>query len=140
MEYHIHSFFSERGWPVKKLNPVFTTNTLKMDYQDWNPVTIRNSARLAEKKALTQPKRSNEAQHQAKIDREEIGKMKMLSPESRQELVQRRLAEKLTQQQLDQRCSFPTHTIRDLEANKRAPTMKELQVLNRVLKCGLKLV
>lgn len=113
-----------------------------MDHQDWNPVTIRSSARIAEKQkaATLQPKRSGEAQRLAKVEATEFAKPKMLSPESRQELVQKRLAEKLTQQQLDQRCSFPPHTIRDLEANKRAPSTKELQVLNRVLKTGLKLV
>lgn len=114
-----------------------------MDHQDWSPVVLRSSTRIAEKKAAasaSQPKRSSEAQRLAKVEATEFAKPKMLSPESRQELVQRRLAEKLTQQQLDQRCSFPPHTIRDLEANKRAPTSKELQTLNRVLKTGLKLV
>ena len=111
-----------------------------MDHQDWNPVTLRTSVRVAEKKnQQIMPKRSEQAQHLAKIDREEYGKPKMLTSESRQELVQRRLAEKLTQQQLDQRCSFPPHTVRDLEANKRPPSSKELQTLNRVFRCGLKL-
>jgi ribosome-binding protein aMBF1 (putative translation factor) len=109
-----------------------------MDCQDWTPVIVRSSARIAEKKQ-PQPKRSAEAQHLAKIEREEIVKPKMLSSESRQELVKRRLEEKLTQQQLDQRCAFPPHTLRDLESNKRAPSSKELQTLNRVLKVGLKL-
>jgi ribosome-binding protein aMBF1 (putative translation factor) len=109
-----------------------------MDTQDWTPVTLRSSTYQSQR--VIQPKKVNtEAQHLAKIDREEMVKPKMLASESRQELVQRRLAEKLTQAQLDQRCAFPLHTIRDLEANKRAPTTKELQTLNRVLKCGLKL-
>jgi ribosome-binding protein aMBF1 (putative translation factor) len=110
-----------------------------MDHQDWNPVvvharpTTRGSARqIVERK-------SSEAQHLAKVEREEYSKPKMLAPESRKELVEKRLAEKMTQQQLDQRCSFPPHTIRDLEGNKRAPTPKELATLNRVLRCGLKL-
>jgi len=84
-------------------------------------------------------RKSSEAQRLAKVEREDYTKPKMLASASRQELVQRRLAEKLTQQQLDQRCSFPPHTIRDLEANRRAPTPHELQVLNRILKCGLRL-
>ena len=113
-----------------------------MDCQDWNPVVLRSSARIAEKTKANQiqPKRSAQAQHLAKLEREEFTKPKTLAPESRQELVKRRLEEKLTQQQLDQRCAFPPHTIRDLEGNKRAPTSKELQTLNRVLKIGLKLV
>ncbi len=111
-----------------------------MDHQDWNTVTIRNSARIAAAQKQIQPKRSAEAQRLAKVEREEFIKSKSLSPESRQDLVKRRLEEKLTQQQLDQRCSFPAHTIRDLEGNKRCPTNHELQTLNRILKLSLKLV
>ncbi len=110
-----------------------------MDCQDWNPVVLRSSARLQAQKKEIQPRRSSQAAHLAKVEAVDYIKPKMLSPESRQELVQRRLAEKLTQQQLDQRCAFPPHTIRDLEANKRPPTPKELSTLNRILKCGLKL-
>lgn len=116
-----------------------------MDHQNWEPQVIRKTAaqlkadalRKGEKKVVE--RKSDEAQRLAKVEREEFTQPKKLAPESRQELVQRRLAEKLTQQQLDQRCSFPPHTIRDLEANKRAPTQRELQVLNRILKCGLRL-
>ncbi len=116
-----------------------------MDHQNWDPQVIRKTAAGIRADALrtgkkeTVERRSGEASHLAKLDREEMGKPKKLSPESKQELIQRRLAEKLTQQQLDQRCAFPPHTIRDLEANKRAPTSKELSTLNRILKCGLRL-
>lgn len=116
-----------------------------MEHQNWEPQVIRKTAAQLKADALrkgektTVERRSGEAQRLAKVEREEFTKSKMLSHESRQELVQKRLAEKLTQQQLDQRCSFPAHTINQLEANKRAPTPKELQTLNRVLKCGLKL-
>ncbi len=116
-----------------------------MDHQNWEPQVIRKTAAQIKADAVrrgektTVERKSTEAQRLAKIEREEFVVAKRLAPESRQELVQRRLAEKLTQQQLDQRCSFPAHTIRDLEANKRAPTQKELQTLNRILKCGLRL-
>lgn len=116
-----------------------------MDHQNWEPQIIRKTAEqlradaLRTGKKVTVERRSDEAQRLAKVEREDYTQPKRLASESRQELVQRRLAEKLTQQQLDQRCSFPPHTIRDLEANKRAPTSRELQTLNRILKCGLKL-
>jgi hypothetical protein len=110
-----------------------------MDHQDWNPVILHARPTTRSSARQTVERKSSEAQHLAKVEREEYSKPKMLAPESRKELVDRRLAEKLTQQQLDQRCSFPPHTIRDLEANKRAPTSKELATLNRVLRCGLKL-
>jgi ribosome-binding protein aMBF1 (putative translation factor) len=116
-----------------------------MDHQNWEPQIIRKTAAQLKADALrkgekqTVERRSDEAQRLAKVEREEYSKPKLLASDSRQELVQRRLLEKLTQQQLDQRCSFPPHTIRDMEANKRAPTQRELQVLNRILKCGLRL-
>jgi DNA-binding transcriptional regulator YiaG len=116
-----------------------------MDHQNWEPQVIRKSAEQLKADALrtgrkvTMERKSNEGIRLAKLEEKEYGKPKMLASESKQELIQRRLAEKLTQQQLDQRCSFPAHTVRDLEANKRAPTAKELQTLNRVLKCGLRL-
>lgn len=116
-----------------------------MDHQNWDPQVIRKSAEAIKADALrsgrkeTVVRKSDEGIRLAKIEAQEFGKSKMLASESRQELVQRRLAEKLTQQQLDQRCSFPAHTVRDLEANKRPPSTKELQTLNRVLKCGLRL-
>ena len=116
-----------------------------MDHQNWEPLVIRKSAAgiradaLRSGKKETVERKSGDGGHMAKVEREDYVKPKMLSQESRQELVQRRLAEKLTQQQLDQRCAFPPHTVRDLEANKRAPTPKELSTHNRVLKCGLRL-
>lgn len=117
----------------------------RMDHQNWEPQIIRKPTSQVRADALRTGKkeiverRSDEGIRLAKLDQAEFTKPKMLAPASRQELVQKRLSEKLTQQQLDQRCSFPPHTIRDLEGNKRAPTSKELQTLNRVLKCGLKL-
>jgi DNA-binding transcriptional regulator YiaG len=116
-----------------------------MEHQNWEPQVIRKTAAQLRADALrkgekqTVERRSDMAKHLAKVEREDYTKPKMLASESRQELTQRRLAEKLTQQQLDQRCSFPPHTIRDFEANKRAPSPRELQTLNRILKCGLRL-
>lgn len=116
-----------------------------MEHQNWESQVIRKSSAQLHADALrsgkkeTVERKSPEAQRLAKVEREEYSKPKMLSSESRQQLVQSRLALKLTQQQLDQRCSFPPHTVNQLEANKRSPTTKELQTLNRVLKCGLRL-
>ena len=116
-----------------------------MEHQNWEPQVMRKTAAQLKADALrtgqkvSVERKSGEAQRLAKVEREEFVKSKTLTHESRQELVQKRLAEKLTQQQLDQRCSFPAHTINQLEANKRPPTPHELQTLNRVLKCGLKL-
>ena len=114
-----------------------------MDHQDWSKVVVHG--KLSQEKtraaaAAIRPKVSAEAIRLAKLENGEApSRPKMLSSESRAELVRLRLAEGLTQVQLDQRCSFPAHTVNHLEANKRAPSSKELSTLNRVFKCGLRL-
>ena len=113
-----------------------------MEHQDWNKVIVHGkpSQEKARAAAAGRPKVSAEAIRLAKLDSGEApSRPKMLSSESRADLVRLRLAEGLTQSQLDQRCCFPAHSVNHLEANKRAPTSKELSTLNRVLKCGLRL-
>ena len=101
-----------------------------MDGQDWEPVRVR-SARTA------QPSRNTKIQP-LRVDTMEIGKMKELTSESRNEIVQKRVAMKLTQVQLNQQCQFPIHTIRDIESGKTCPNTSQLNTLNRILKSGLK--
>jgi ribosome-binding protein aMBF1 (putative translation factor) len=111
-----------------------------MDHQDWNPVILRRSPRSTGQKTIV-PKQNPENQRLAKIEASEAPiKHKVLSPESHAELVKKRVEAKLSQQQLNQQCSFPPHTIRDIEAKRRAPTGHELNTLNRILKCSLKLI
>ena len=66
-------------------------------------------------------------------------KPKQLTPESRQEIVNKRAAMKKSQVELNQLCNFPVNTIREIEAGRIPPTIGQLNTLNRVLKTGLKL-
>ena len=109
-----------------------------MSIQDWDPVVIRKATTFVKAPALSA--KDQEARRLAKIDSAEAPKApKYLSPESCQMLIAKRLEMKKKQNELDMLCSFPTHTIRDLEARKRAPSQKELNTLNRILKVGLSL-
>ena len=116
-----------------------------MEHQNWEPQVMRKTSAQIKADAIrkgnkeTVERKPSDGGHMAKLEREEYVKPKMLTPESRQELLQLRLGMKLTQQELDQKCAFPPHTINHLESNKRAPSPRELQMLNRILKCGLKL-
>lgn len=112
-----------------------------MNVQDWAPVVIHGSAASTSRQQQKNPvKVSAEAIRLAKIADSDAPKApKYLSPESVQLLISKRLEMKKKQTELDQLCAFPPHTIRDLEARKRAPTQKELSTLNRVLKVGLSL-
>ncbi len=108
-----------------------------MDNQDWNTVTIHGKS--APKKNTQHPKVSAEAAHLSKIEREDFVKSKVLSNESKQALIQARLAQKLTQVELDRKCSFPPHTINAFESGKLTPSNGQMNILSRVLKIQLRL-
>jgi ribosome-binding protein aMBF1 (putative translation factor) len=114
-----------------------------MDCQNWDPVVLRNTKarqQRAAAEAASRPKMSAEAIRMAKLaNDEEVKRPKLLSKQSRQEMMQLRAAQKWTQRDLDMRCSFPANTVRDIEAGKVAPTAGQLSRLNQILKAGLKL-
>ena len=108
-----------------------------MDGQDWTPVVVNKKKPKAQ---IVEKACDPDAALKRKLEDDTIHvKPKMFSHESKQTIIQFRIANKLSQTDLDARCSFPKNTIQQLEANKRAPTTKELQTLNRVLKTGLTL-
>ena len=111
----------------------------KMEHQDWNPVVVRGKNPSGPTTRQTKPRVSGEAAHLAKVEREEFIKSKILSPESRKDLVAARLVLKKTQVELDRQCAFPTNTIREFEAGKLTPNSSQLNRLNRELKISLKL-
>ena len=108
-----------------------------MDTQDWTPVVVNKKRPRTE----IQPKNVNpEAARLRKIENDEtFVKPKMLSQESHRAIVSYRIENKLSQNDLDARCGFPRNTIQLLEANKAAPSIKQLQTLNRIMKTGLTL-
>jgi ribosome-binding protein aMBF1 (putative translation factor) len=120
-----------------------------MDGQDWNPVIIgkksyasalRSSTTSSTRVAPAPPKRSNEVFHLAKVEAAEAPvKMKTLSSESRQKIMAYRTLKQITQKQLDQACSFPANTMRELESGRLTPSTGQLNTLNRFVGGGLKL-
>ncbi len=112
--------------------------------QDWTPVILRSSARVAAAAAAPTSKnphvtRSAAAETAVAMEKKEFGTLKTLSAESRKTLIAKRVALKLNQVQLNQRCSFPPNTIRDFENGTLCPSNGQLNVLNRFLGGGLRL-
>ena len=70
----------------------------------------------------------------------DVGKRKELTSESRQAMMSARAANKWTQVELNQRCSFPANTIRDVESGRLTPNQNQISILQRILKIQLKLV
>jgi ribosome-binding protein aMBF1 (putative translation factor) len=118
-----------------------------MDGQDWTPVIIGKksyaSALRSSSARVTPtfvPKTSNQAQHLAKVEAAEAPvKMKTLTAESRQKIVAYRTLREITQKQLDQACSFPANTMRELESGRLTPSTGQLNTLNRFVGGGLRL-
>jgi ribosome-binding protein aMBF1 (putative translation factor) len=110
-----------------------------MEHQDWNPVVLRGRNLSQAVVKETHVKKNPEAQRLAKLEREEFGKPRQLSSDSRKALVAGRLALSLTQDQLNQRCSFPPHTIKAFESGHLTPSGGQLNRLNRELKISLHL-
>jgi ribosome-binding protein aMBF1 (putative translation factor) len=114
-----------------------------MDCQDWTPTTITSTKATAAAKTAASANRkiAPEVAHARKIEHADGPvKSKQLTPESRQEIVNTRAAMKKSQVELNQLCSFPVNTIREIEAGRLAPSIGQLNTLNRVLKTGLKLM
>ena len=109
------------------------------DGQDWTEVRIRGKPKPASGSSGPVPKVNSQASHLRKIEQAEGPiKVKHLSSESKQMIVAKRIQNGWNQTQLNQQCGFPLHTIRDIENGKLTPTPGQLNVLNRVLKVGLK--
>jgi ribosome-binding protein aMBF1 (putative translation factor) len=108
------------------------------DFADWTTVTIKGRTSSPGPSKQT-AKVSPEVARLRKVESDEMPKPKVLDPTSRQEMIMRRVANKWTQDELNRQCKFSVNTIREIEAGRQHPTTQQLNTLNRVLKCGLKL-
>lgn len=117
-----------------------------MDNQDWTPVTIKkktvggSSSSSSSNKVIVPKQAIPGSATLRKLEETEFGKPKQLSVESRNEIVQKRVALGKNQVQLNQDCRFPVNTIRDIENGRICPTGAQLNMLNRILRSAIKLV
>jgi ribosome-binding protein aMBF1 (putative translation factor) len=108
-----------------------------MDGQDWQTVTINKTARKTI--ATSHSPISAGVAAARRLEDDDMPKpKKSLSSESRQAILQGRVANKWNQTQLNMQCSFPQNTIRDIENGKLCPTPQQLNILSHVLKIVLK--
>lgn len=107
-----------------------------MNGQDWETVVVRGKKH----KAPTDNKPVHPAIAAIRRIEQADGpiKVKRISNESKQLIINTRVAAGQNQTQLNTACAFPQYTIRDIECGKSQPTPGHLNVLNRVLKLSLK--
>ncbi len=109
-----------------------------MDCQDWETVKIRKRA----PKPKPAPAHIAGSKTLRILDEDDmpVKPTRSLSKESRDEIIRLRNAHepKWSQADLNTACSFPLHTIRDIEFGILCPNPTQLTVLNRVLRTTLK--
>jgi ribosome-binding protein aMBF1 (putative translation factor) len=126
------------GHTQMKKGTQYTERTAAFAHQDWSKTTIKNPL-MAKAAAQPAPRVTTTQAVASKLaDSEIAGKLKQLAPASRQEIVNRRVANKWSQADLNAQCCFPANTIREIEAGRVPPTIGQLNKLNQVLKTGLK--
>lgn len=113
-----------------------------MDGQDWDPVVIKRTGpkRVVKGTGVKLPNLTAAAAEQRRAEAAEVPKPKVLSSESRTQMMQLRAAMKKTQVEINQLCGFPANTIRDIESGKLTPNAGQLIRLNAVLKTKITLV
>ena len=110
----------------------------RMDDQQWETIVIRKKGNTKTSQSAAKPPVSQATKLMRALDSEGPVKVKILSSDSRQEIVRARAAASMNQVQLNTACSFPSNIIRDIESGRIIPTPQQLNVLNRVLKLALK--
>jgi ribosome-binding protein aMBF1 (putative translation factor) len=110
-----------------------------MEHQSWDSVVIHGKKHV---KPLGDKHRVSYAQKLIRsIESAETVpevKIKKLSHESKQLIIQKRIELGYDQTKLNTMCSLPSGTIKDIESGKLHPTPKQLSILNNVLKISLK--
>ena len=125
-----------------------------MDNQDWTPITMkRRGAPKPAGSVAAQADRAGRVKAEVKtgvatsaaaaaIERKAedgVLKLKRVATESRQAIVQARLALKMTQDQADAHCALPKHTIKNLEIGALHPSSEVIRKISRGLHVDIKL-
>ncbi len=125
-----------------------------MEHQDWTPVTMKRRGgpkpagtiaaqadRAGRVKAAVKSGAAASVAAAAIERKAEEGtlKLKRIATESRQAIVQARLALKMTQDQADAHCALPKHTIKNLEIGALHPSSEVIRKISRGLHVDIKL-
>jgi len=109
---------------------------VEMDGQDWTPVVVKKGSKTG---ASSRPPVDATTARLRKVEESDGPvKVKSISAQSRSELIQMRVIQKMNQAQLNVACAFPANTIKDIESGKMQPSPQQLNILNRTLKMALK--
>jgi len=114
-----------------------------MSQQDWTTIVIHGKTTNINSTKIIQPKSiiDNKTKQIKEIDNAtEAGRLKQLSIQDRQTMIQMRTAKGLKQDQIAPALSMPLNLYKDIESGKTIPTQQQLSKINNYLKINLKLM
>jgi len=92
--------------------------------QDWTPVVVT--------------KKSQTPGPSGYVNTKKDPVIKTLDPTCRTEMIQARVAQKLTQDELNTRAQLPKYSIREIESGRLCPSAGQMNILSRILRIPLR--
>ena len=107
-----------------------------LDHQDWTTIKVNKKKNNTEVKESTNKKKPVDLKAkklEKKVDEDDL-KHKKITPELKQQIIQSRCLNSLTQKQLAQKCNLPLQIINDIETGKAIYNHVHINKIKRVLK------
>ena len=107
-----------------------------LEHQDWTTIKVNKKKNNTEVKESTNKKKPVDLKAkkiEKKVEEDDL-KHKKITPELKQQIIQSRCANSLTQKQLAQKCNFPLQIINDIETGKAIYNHVHINKIKRVLK------
>jgi ribosome-binding protein aMBF1 (putative translation factor) len=103
-----------------------------LDHQDWKTVVLRSKKKDTEKNKVPRKSGTRLQKFEKMADNDEL-KHKKVDQAMKTKVQQGRLALKLTQKQLAQRCNVQEQVIKDIESGKANYNPRDMNKIKRVL-------
>ena len=103
-----------------------------LEHQDWKTVVVKK--KKDEKPKEIKKKQDPNIKNVEKQVEEDNLKHKKITPELKQQIIQGRCSQKLTQKELAQKCNFPLQIINEIETGKAIYNQQQINKIKRILK------
>ena len=129
MTYSFHSLKKERDLFIEMA---------ELEHQDWTTVTLKKRSTT---KVESRDTERHERSRMAKLDSMDGTELprKRVNAESIQALIRKRIELSLNQEKADQKCSFPKHTFKELEAHRLIPSQAQQSIIQKQFGIQLKI-
>lgn len=107
-----------------------------LEHQDWTTIKINKNKPKEVKETTSNNKKPVDLKIkkiEKKVEEDDL-KHKKITPQLKQQIIQNRCSQKLTQKQLAQKCNLPLQIINDIETGRAIYNHIHINKIKRVLK------